>query len=239
MSWIAYHITEIIRYAFGVVLGGAITLGVNLYLQSRERRKQYAIWNRDNIYSPLYDEITSILEKLDSFENPFYATVTLNSWVKLSPSSQLRVPPDVTRRIDKVHTEARDYYEAYRDAEKILDKKIDDVLFQIKDELKEIHDYLKREIVDTCKGDFFAGKILKSKQHRLPLETLLPLRKGSSLTFKSFFAKVCTSIEGKSEMMKLRQKRKQLIEITHNLESYLESRINYILKKFESKLVRI
>jgi len=239
MSWIASHLTEIIRYAFSVILGGAITLGVNLYLQSRERRKQYAIWNRDNIYSPLYDEIKSIHEKLDSFENPFYATATLNSWVKLSPSSQLRVPPDLTRQIDKFHIQASDYYGAYRDAEKFLDKKVDDVLFEIKDELKEIHDYLKREILDTCKSDFFAGKILKNKRHRLPLESILPIKDGSSLTFEFFFAKVSTLIEGKSEIIELRHKRKQLIEMTHNLENYLESRINYILKKFESKLIRI
>jgi len=50
-------ISHIIDTGIGVILGGLITLEVNLYLQKMERKTQYAINNMQQIYEPLFDEI--------------------------------------------------------------------------------------------------------------------------------------------------------------------------------------
>lgn len=235
MSW---NITHLIEILLAVLLGGCITLGVNLYLQSRERTKEYAIRNKDEIYIPLYDEIKSKLKLIVLFENPFYPFSALTSWEKFKPSMRMRVPLNLKRLVEEFEKKATDYYKVYRIAEEVLENKINEILIEVKDELTKVDTDLNRKIFDTCKGDFFTGEILNTI-HELQLDRILPIRNGCSLTFESFFEKVCSPIQKKSEIIELKQKRQQLIEKTQDLGKHLESKINYILRKFERKLVRI
>lgn len=90
-------ITNIIGISIGVIIGGLITLWVNLYLQKRERKILYAAKNRIDIYEPLYNEVKQKLKFIKEFSNPFDARATLNSWINLKPSEKIRVPDDLKK----------------------------------------------------------------------------------------------------------------------------------------------
>jgi len=88
MSWDIVHVIESL---IGVVLGGLITLRVNLYLQRKERESQYAIQNKREIYEHLYDEAKQKLKTINEFGNPFNAATSLSTWADFNRSIRLRV----------------------------------------------------------------------------------------------------------------------------------------------------
>jgi len=67
----------------------------------------------------------------------------------------------------------------------------------------------------------------------------LKIKTGSSLTFKTFFNQVCSSIKNEEKIVELRRKKEKLIKITEKLEKYLEEKIEFILKKYKSKLGKV
>lgn len=44
------NLCNLLSTLIGVIVGGLITLGVNLHLQKRERKIEYAIKNKNKIY---------------------------------------------------------------------------------------------------------------------------------------------------------------------------------------------
>jgi ribosomal protein L19 len=234
MNWNIAHIVEVI---VGVVIGGLITLAVNLYLQTRDRKKQYAVWNRDEIYAPLYDEIKSNrIRSLAFFEDPFDATTTLQSWDAFRPSTRLRTPLTTRRLIEDFEKRAREYYEAHSEARKVLDEGINKVFSEIGREMDGDLNIQRQNLWDDYRGDLFAGEIIQSKKRRLPQETVLVIKASSRLTFETIFQMISSSIGQERDIIHLRERREELVKITERLEKHLEEKMHLVMRKFESKV---
>ncbi len=236
---------NLIGTLIGVVIGGLITLGVNLYLQKRERRIQYAIKNKQEIYEPLYNEIKQKHKGLERFCDPFSATTRLDTWTKCAQSTKLRVTDDLKKLIRKFDDAGRKFHNIYSKANLILTKHINENLEAIRIELNERKysgnnfDILKRNIFEGYAGDFYSERILVEEKHNYPPDKILKFRKGSSLTFETFFSKVCSSLENEEQIVELRRMRGELIKITEELEEHIKKKIEFILKKYESRLDRV
>lgn len=239
------NLYNLLSTLIGVIVGGLITLGVNLYLQKRERKIQYAIKNRQEIYELLYNEIKQKHKDLERFRDPFNAMTTLETWTKCAPSTKLRVPNDLKKLIQKFEDAGRKFHNIYSKANPILIKHINDNLEVIRNELDkhkysgDNFDILKRNVFEGYAGDFYSEIILVEEKHNYPPDKILKFRKGSSLTFNIFFSKVCSSLENEEQIVELRRMRGELIKITEELEKHLEMKIEFILKKYESRLVRV
>lgn len=242
MSWNIIHIIESL---IGVVLGGLITLGVNLHLQSKERESQYAIQNKREIYEPLYDEVKRKLKALKEFSDPFNAATTLKTWAEFKPSIRLRVPDELKKLIQRFDDKGREYYNLHWKAGIILREHISECLDEVRSEVDDREysrgnfDILKRNISEAYGGDFYIGKILREKRHAYAPERIIKFRSDSSLTFEDFFNMICCSIENEQAVIDLGKARGDIIEATEELEKYLKAKIDFILEKYESKLAKI
>lgn len=246
MSWdISQIVQAIVSALFGAVFGSIFGWLASLYLHRKERETRYAIQNRQEIYDPLFDETKRIREELDEFRNPFTASTTLDTWARFKPSIKLRVPDDLKKLIKDFNDAGREFYNAHLKANPILINYINEHLEAIRDELDERKysggnfDILKRNIYEGYAGDFYSGRILSAKRHNYPPEGILKIREGSPLTFDLFFNRVCSSIEGEEQISELRKRREKAIDMTEKLEKHLERRIEFILKKYESKITRV
>jgi len=242
MSWDIIHIVESL---IGVILGGLITLGVNLYLQRKERESQYAIQNKREIYEPLYDEVKQKHKDLKEFSDPFNAATTLKTWVEFKPSTRLRAPDELKELIQKFDDKGREYYNFYWKANQILCTHINEYLNAVRSELDEREysggnfDILKREIFEAYAGDFYSGRILREKRHAYAPERIMKFKSDSSLTFEEFFHRVCSSIENEQAIIDLRKSRGEIVEATEELERYLKAKIDFIFEKYEGKLAKV
>jgi len=222
-----------------VILGGLITLMVNLRLQRKERAAQYAIQNKQEIYDPLYNEIKQIHKALDEFRDPFNARPTLKVWDEVKPNVKLRVPDELIEIIRKFDDKARKFYELNHEASQIL---LSSVIKAIKKwthryQIHEIPRTIAENVFEDYKGDFLAGRLLETR-HGRDLKNLLKTKEESSVS--GFFDDVCSSIEKDPIIIELRKIQRELIEKEIKyLEKYLEEKINHILKKYESKLIKI
>ena len=246
MSWdISQIIQTIVSLILPSILGGISGWLVSLYMQKQERKTRYAVESKQEIYVPLFDETKRIHEELDEFQNPFTASTTLDTWAKLKPSIKLRVPDDLPELIKKFDEAAREFYRAHIKANPILIRHINENLEAIRQELDEREysggnfDILKRTVYEGYAGDFYSGQILPEKRHNYSPERILKTRAGSTLTFDIFFNRVCSAIEGEEQISDLRRKREKVIEITEELEKYLERKIKLILKRYECKLTKV
>lgn len=221
-----------------VILGGLITLRVNLRLQRKERAAQYATQNRQEIYDPLYNEIKQIHKALDEFRDPFNARPTLKVWDEVKPNVKLRVPDELVEIIRKFDDKARKFYELYCKASQILRSSVIKAIEKFPyDPIYGIPGTIAENILEDYKGDFLAGCPLET-QHKRDLKSLLKTKEESSVS--GFFDDVCSSIEKDSTIIELRKIQKELIEgEIGDLEKYLEKKIDHILKKYESKLIKI
>jgi len=242
MSW---NITHVIETLLGVIIGGVITLLVNLHLQRKEREIQYAIQNKCDIYEPLYDEVEQKLKTLKEFGDPFNAATTLQTWADFKPSIRLRVLGELRKLIQEFDERGREYYELHWKAGQVLHTHIVECLNAIHSELDE-HEYsggnfdiLKQRIFETCAGDFYSGRILREKRHAYAPERIVKFKSDSSLSFEEFFHMVCSSIENEQAIIDLRKARGEIIEATEKLERYLKAKIDFIFKKYEGKLAKV
>lgn len=242
MSWDVNQVFQtVVSIIFGAVAGGL----VSLYLQKREKETRYAIQNKEEIYIPLFDEVKRIRAELDEFRNPFNASTTLDTWAKLKPSTKLRVPDDLKGLIKDFDDAGREFYNAHLKATPILIRCVNENLEAIRNELDERKysgdnfKILKRNVFEGYAGDFYSGRILPEKRHNYSPERILKIRAGSSLTFDIFFNRVCSSIEGEEQINELRKEREKVIDMTKKLEKYLERRVEFILKKYESKITKV
>jgi len=228
-----------------VIIGGLITLGVNLHLQKRERKTQYAIKNKNEIYEPLYNEIEQKLKYLNRFQDPLYPTSTLNSWNEFAPSIKLRISEDLKKIIEKFDATGKRFSKKYSKANRILKKYIGENLETIRNELDESEynennfNILKDNIFEGYKGDFYSERILKGIKHNYPPEKIIKFNKGSSMTFDTLFNKICSSIRNEIEIVVLRKIRDELVEITKEMKNYLKLKIEFILNKYESKMTKV
>ncbi|MGA9349887.1 MAG: hypothetical protein WBW48_13935 [Anaerolineae bacterium] len=242
MSW---DITHVIETLLGVIIGGVITLLVNLHLQRKEREIQYAIQNKRDIYEPLYDEVKQKLKALKEFSDPFNAATTLRTWADFKPSIRLRVLGELRKLIQEFDERGKEYYELHWKAGQVLRSHIDECLNAIRSELDEREysggnfDILKQKIFEACAGDFYSGRILREKRHAYAPERMIKLKSDSSLTFEEFFHRVCSSIENEQAIIDLRKARGEIIEATEKLERYLKAKIDFIFEKYEGKLAKV
>lgn len=222
-----------------VIFGGLITLIVNFRLQRKEREAQYAIQNRQKIYDPLYDEIKQIHKALDEFRDPFNARSTLKVWDEFKPSVKLRVPDELGKIIRKFDIKARKFYKLHYEASQILYSSVIEAtkIWGHNYQIDEIPRTIAINILEDYKEDFLAGHPLEALRGR-DLKSLLKTKEESSVS--GFFDDVCSSIEKDSTIIELRKIQKELIEgEIGGLEKYLEKKIDHILKKYESKLIKI
>jgi len=222
-----------------VILGGLITLIVNFRLHAKEREAQYAIQARQEIYDSLYDEIKQVHKALDEFRDPFIAKSTLKVWDELKPSIKLRVPRSLKQLIEKFDVKARKFYELDNEVSQVLLNSVVEATnkWVPYDQAYEAPEDIATNILENYRGDFLAGHLLEIR-HGRDLKSLL--RTEEEPTVSSFFTDVCSSIEKDPKIIELRKIQKELIEgEIKDLEKYLEEKINHILKKYESKLIKI
>lgn len=227
-----------------LIIGSIATLGIYIYIQKRRIKIHTAVSQREKIYEPLFNETVKKLKSLNEFSNPFDARASLEYWINLQSSDEIRIPNELKILYKKFHSTAKEFDGIYLKANNILQsimyKKID----EIRNELDE-HEYsdgnidiLKRNIFDGYKGDFFAGKILE-KIHNYNPNSILKTKKDSPLTFYSFFKDVCNQINEVESIDKLRKEILNMIKITEDLKKFLEAKIKYILRKYENKSLKI
>lgn len=233
----------------GVIIGGLITLWVNLYLQSKERHRDNAIRQREDIYEPLYDEVENICEQLKKFENPFtydYSTC-LKTWAQFKPSvKEYRIPDDLKRHISSFYDSAEKFNSAHNNATQVvINKSVKENLERVQSELDD-HEYsgenltlLQRRILEGYGPDFLAGKIIPERRHSYSADRILKVKSGSSLTFEIFFRTVCSDIDSEPDVYKLREERSNMIKITEDLEACIHKKIKFLQKIIESKLTRV
>lgn len=208
----------------------------------RSREAQYAAQTRSEIYEPLYGGVKKMHNSLEEeFSFPPDYRPALRVWDELKPSIKLRAPRKLAELIEKFNAKAREFYELranYKINEILLDsirkkfRKFSDL-----DESWEDPEPIVVNIFHSYKKDFLAGRILEL-QNRPELKELL--RTDQESTAKKFFGTICSSIKSNRTIIEIRKKQKEFIEgEVKDLETYLERKINYILQKYESKLIKI
>lgn len=233
-----------LKMATSVVIGGLITLGVNLVVQKRERQARYAIQNRHEIYDPTYDEVMQKLEKLAEFRNPFDARASLQSWLRLKPSARLRVPEELGSLIGDLEMKVRRFNECHLRVTPLLQKHIDETIAEVQDLLNERKwsgenvRILKQHIFESYGGDLLAGKILPIR-HSLNLSGILSVKPGSDVRPETIFDMICARMATEMELMAWEEARAGVLDSMHRLQQWLELRIEAILTQYESKLTQL
>ena len=233
-----------LRTVVAVVVGGLITLRVNLVVQNREREARYATQNRHEIYDPIFNEVAEKLERLAEFGNPFDARATLQNWLELKPSARLRVPDKLQSIIEDLERNVRCFNECHLEILPLLKRHIDETIAEVRDDLDEREwagtnfENRKQQLFEYYRGDLLAGKILPIR-HSLGLSSILKLRLGSEIRAETIFDMICERVTTETELMAWEEARTAVLHRMQRLREWLELRIETILTKYESKLTRL
>lgn len=242
IDWI--QVLDWLKTVAAIIIGGLITLGVNLVVQIRERQARYAIQNRHEIYDPIYDEVVQKLEKLADFRNPFNARASLQSWLQLKPSARLRVPDELESLIEDLKKTVRRFNERHWRVTLLLHGHIDETIAEIQDHLDERVwsgsnvEIRKRQIFESYGGDLLAGKILPIR-HSLDLSGILSVKPGSDVGPETIFHMICERMATEVELRAWEEARASVLDSMQRLQQWLEVRIETILTTYESKLTRL
>jgi hypothetical protein len=142
-----------------VVIGGLITVLASIIIKSIEINRESAIFNRNNIYDPLHENITDIIDSLNLFKNPFSPKIYFRSYNDMNEVIKTHIPKDTDELIKMFHRIAPEYYQKYHDFFIVLEQIIGNILFQIcKDSDEPIQDgivgySIKNEIVNAIPFD--------------------------------------------------------------------------------------
>lgn len=223
-----------------VIIGGMITLGVNLKIQRREREIIYAKKNREEIYEPLYNEIKKIVGYLNSIDFSSYGIYS-RAWDDLEESKKIRAPVDLINIIKQFKDNGIKYMAALNKAQ------IDLLPTYIKQEIKEL--MIENNIEPNINESIYINKKTELVNHRIHSDLLAGkiLKKESSIkdyligeiTFKDFFERLNSKISKREEFISIRKERIEMNKIAMKLEKYLKNKIEYISKKYEGKLSKI
>lgn len=242
MDWI--QVLDWLKTIGAVVIGGLITLGVNLVIQDRERRAAYAIQNRHEIYDPIYDEVVQKLERLREFRNPFDARATLGSWLELKPSARLRVPEELESLVEELGKKARHFDECHLRVTPFLQRHIDETIAEVQDHLDEREwsgrnlEIRKQQLLESYGGDLLAGEILPIA-HSYRLSSIIRLKPGSDLTPETIFDMICERVLAEAQVAAWEEARAGVLHSMERLQQWLEVRIETVLTKYERKATRL
>jgi len=242
IDWI--RVLDWFKTVVAVIIGGLITLGVNLITQNREREARYAIQKRHEVYDPLYNEVVQKLERLAEFRNPFDARATLQNWLELKPSIRLRVPDELESLMEDLERNVRCFNQCHLEMLPLLKRHIDETIAGVREDLDEREwpgrnfEIRKQHLFDSYRGDFLAGKILPIR-HSLDLSSILKVQPGSDMIPETIFDMICERIATEADLMAWHEARSAVFDSMQRLRQWLELRIETILTRYESKLTRL
>jgi len=230
-----------------LLVGGFITIFVNLHLQKNERNASNARQQRIEIYEPLFDEINEINKKLDVYICPFNARETSKIWCNLSSGIKLRVPTVLENLMVRFNGLGREYYNLYCESLEILENKMDQVMYnyvldgtergiidRVSIEKRHQFDILKRYFFDEYQGDFFAGELFDIPFRRTFENMLSKLKYRYSK--EHVFNRILTKLDNEQKIIDLRNSQRRLKNCSTEIEEFLEGKIKNILEKYEKKL---
>lgn len=245
----AEKIIDIGGILIGVIIGGLITLGVNLKIQRRYNAIMYAQKNREQIYEPLYDEIITKLRQFKIYSNPAGPYNYLRTWNEFTESVKFRIPIQLKRLIEQFEINAKKYPFKY-------DRATDSLKLQIEKEIKEIikenniqvinDNYYYSEKINLVlilyKNDLLAGELLNTERNFTLMGDILIgniLFKEINYKFEDFYERINPKINTIDSIMLLRKETSNMIEIAMKLEKYLKNKIEYTLKIYKGRLSKI
>lgn len=141
-------LVSIIAVIIGAIVAGIFTYIVSYALEKKKWRASAAILRKNNIYSPVYNELNSrqmALEKPESWFNS-YNRFSINEWIKLRDTSDALTVPNALR--DRLNS-FTELYNRYYESQNILFQ-------QIKETFPESH--FERE--DYGIANILANKML-------------------------------------------------------------------------------
>jgi len=233
-----------LKTILAVIIGGLITLGVNLRVQNREREARYAIQNRREIYDPIYNEVVQKLQRLAEFRNPFDARATLGSWLELNPSARLRVPDDLKSLVEDLEKNVRHFNDCHLRVLPLLQRHIDETVSEVQNQLDEREwsgrnlEIRKGHIFEYYRGDLFAGKVLGIR-HGLDLSSIVSVKPNSDVTPETIFDTISKRMATETELVAWQEARSAVLDSIETLHQWLKLRIETILTRYESKLTRL
>jgi hypothetical protein len=148
-TWLSSISNPVVSSLAGTLLGGAIGFFGSVHVQKRQVRSEAAIRRRDEIYTPLYEELLELRQHLhekpcpDEFnyqmERDAYYLPKFAVWSSFKHDSRkLQVPKRLAKALDEFVIIIEKYVEAKKDA--VRDSRVED-------KIKEI-------LRDSCEGQW-------------------------------------------------------------------------------------
>jgi uncharacterized integral membrane protein len=233
-------IITILGVIAGAIIGGSITFLVSSRIQRKEYETKYAIKSKEEIYEPLYNEISGTVKFLNSSNFSSYG-IYLNSWDNLEESKKVSSPPDLTKFIKQFKEVGREYMVALHRVDidlisKLIKQEINEIMEENKIapqiNLRIFLEKKKTEVLKKIKSDLLSGKILKNENNLMGILI-------GDITYKDFFERINPKISKRTEFITLREEKIRITEIAIKFEKYLKKKIDYISKKYGGKISKI
>jgi hypothetical protein len=109
-------ITSLLLIIFGAAIGAIATYCASYRIEKRKWEMNAALRRRDEIYSPIYDELASILKSLSSLNRHILASIRPQfiEWEKRRDRSvALMVPEPIRHQLDSFLSLCKDYSHAH------------------------------------------------------------------------------------------------------------------------------
>jgi hypothetical protein len=227
-TWVVSLISALLGAAVGGAVGGLASYWASYAVEKKKWGASAAILRKDQVYSPVYDELASLVDKLKSEDGwlRIPPRVALEKWRKLSHSSlALGLPEALTQRLDRFV----ELCDAYVDA---ADRRL---FQQIREAFPEKHfeqeDYdivallVCRMLLGLYKDDEVLDHIYKQRGHGC---TDL-----SPYWTPERFAETRKTIENLSAWTPTKQLHNEYVEELHSLHDELGKRIRRIAERYQ------
>jgi hypothetical protein len=225
-----------------VVLGGLIAALTNWWLKLRETRAEYAVRNRREVYSPLYEEVLALAETLRAhpFTPHIYTGLDFGRdlppsygrfqyWSRLkSDDRALRVPTDVRQAAERITPIVVEYNEVRGTCVDTVGAAVQSALTAraVQNRISNI-------------GEVCASHVLAGTPEAREGFLRVCFSKDAPANADQVYADVCATAGKAADVARTRELGRTLAAAVAELERLLRARIEYILSKYEGRQPRV
>ena len=226
----------------GVLLGAVIAFFTNWRLKLLERRAEFALRNRREIYSPLYEEVLTLMDALEHCPFPPHIYTELSFGVRLPPTYGrfqywskvrsddriLRVAEDVRDTVERILRLLGQYEEKRPQCDDIIGQSVSEALAArgIENRVSNL-------------GEVCAVDVLRDLAVAPAGFGSACFADGDAADADGLYADVCSAVRQVPAIARTREIAEDLRATVCELEQLLRSRINLILRKYEGRVPTI